>query len=68
MAKQSRSAMFAMLAKLEGIRDDLPARSIEEIFCSVGNSSGNHDVRESLWRMAIEIKIYRLKQKLGYVQ
>lgn len=68
MAKQSRDAMFAKLAKLEAIRDDMPANAIEEIFLSVGTNTGDHDVRESLWRMSLEIKISRLKLKLGYVQ
>lgn len=68
MAKQSRDAMFAKLARLEEIRDDLPASAVEEIFCSVGTNTGAHDEREALWRMALEIKIYRLKSKLGYVQ
>ncbi|QDH45736.1 hypothetical protein AAM37_gp65 [Pantoea phage vB_PagM_AAM37] len=68
MAKASRDALFRKLNALQQRQDDLPASAIETIFTSGGDDTGKHETQEALFRMALEIKILRLKSKLGYVQ
>lgn len=68
MAKPSRTSMFKRLALLQSHADNLPEESIEHIFNHAGQSTGKHDTDEALFRMALEIKIMRLKKKLSYVQ
>jgi len=68
MAKASRDTLFRRLNALQQRQDDLPAQVIETIFTSGGDCTGKHETQEALFRMALEIKILRLKQKLGYVQ
>lgn len=68
MATASRDTLFRRLNALQQRQDDLPAAAIETIFTSGGDDTGKHETSEALFRMALEIKILRLKQKLGYVQ
>lgn len=65
MATRSRSAMFRNLALLQQHQDDMPECAVELIFTSAGQDTGKHGAEEALFRMAMEIKILRLKQKIG---
>lgn len=64
MARKSRSAMFRQLKDLESVRDDLPKLTVENIFASNGEDTGIHETDEALFRLALEVKIHRLKWKL----
>ncbi|AEX65730.1 hypothetical protein DIBBI_gp62 [Xanthomonas phage vB_XveM_DIBBI] len=68
MATPSRTTLFKKLALLQQSQDDLPGEAVELIFSSGGQDTGKHATEEALFRMALEIKILRLKRKLGYVQ
>ncbi len=68
MAKESRANMFQRLAVLEKNRDDISESGLERIFASGGHETGEYSPDEALFRMALEIKIFRLKRKLGYIQ
>lgn len=68
MATPSRSTLFKKLELLRQQQDDLTPESVELIFNSVGQDTGKLEAEEALFRMALEIKILRLKRKLGYVQ
>lgn len=68
MATPSRTTLFKKLALLQQHQDDLPGDAVELIFTSVGQDTGKHGTEEALFRMALEIKILRLKRKLGYAQ
>lgn len=64
----SRDTLFKRLNALQSSQDDLPPETIELIFTSGGTKTGKHETDEALFRMAHEIKVLRLKQKLGYFQ
>lgn len=68
MSKPSRESLFKKLNELNSYRDDLSSEVIELIFTSRGHETGKHASEEALFRMAHEIKILRIKYKLGYVQ
>lgn len=68
MATPSRTTLFRKLALLQQHQDDLTPEAVELIFNSVGQDTGKLEAEEALFRMALEIKILRLKRKLGYVQ
>lgn len=68
MAKESRANMFLRLSSLQNMQDDLPQITVEKIIASNGEDTGNHEADEALFRLALEVKIFRLKNKLGYVQ
>ncbi|AZS06384.1 hypothetical protein AAS23_gp71 [Pantoea phage vB_PagS_AAS23] len=68
MAKASRDTLFRKLNALQQHQKNLTPEAVELIFNSVGQDTGKLETNEALFRMALEIKILRLKLKLGYVQ
>lgn len=66
MAKESRANMLFRLSALQNMQDDLPQIIVENIIGSNGEDTGIHETDEALFRLALEVKIFRLKEKLSH--
>lgn len=68
MAKESRDNMLLRLSALQNMQDDLPQIAVENIIASNGEDCGKNKRDEVLFRLALEVKIYRLKEMLSHTR
>lgn len=62
----SKSMMIKQLKNLQEISHDLPQITVENILASNGDNFGNYEAEELLYRLALEVKIFRLKERISH--